>query len=93
VACSLLKRLIELTGIRMDLSDLERAGEYFDQQINHLVEEDPKLREIIGKLEEAYKGSGRILQPLKKEEGTKEDKVVYIQAFLKKLEDEEKKEN
>ncbi len=92
VACSLLKRLIELTEIKMDLSDLERASEYFDQQINHLVEEDPKLREIIGKLEEAYKGSERILQPLKKEEGTKEDKVVYIQAFLKKLEDEEKKE-
>ncbi len=92
VACSLLKRLIELTGIKMDLSDLERASEYFDQQINLLVEEDPKLREIIGKLEEAYKGSERILQPLKKEEGTKEDKVVYIQAFLKKLEDEEKKE-
>jgi hypothetical protein len=28
----------------------------------------------------------------RKEEGLKEDKVVYIQAFLKKTEDEEKKE-
>jgi len=28
---------------------------------------------------------------LRKEEGAKEDKVVYIQAFLKKSEDEEKK--
>jgi len=26
------------------------------------------------------------------EEGGKDDRVVYIQAFLKKLEDEEKKE-
>ena len=26
------------------------------------------------------------------EEGAKDDKVIYIQAFLKKLEDEEKKE-
>jgi len=92
VACSLLKKLIDLTGIEIDLSDLEKAGEYFDQQINQLVEEDPKLQEVIGKLEEAYKGSERILQPLRKEEGAKEDKVVYIQAFLKKSEDEEKKD-
>jgi hypothetical protein len=92
VVCSLLKRLTDLTGIKMDLSELERAGEYFDEQINHLVEEDPKLQEVISKLEEAYKGSGRILQPLAKEEGVKEDNVVYIQAFLKKSEDEEKKD-
>ncbi len=90
VVCSLLKRVAGLTGIKMDLSDLEKAAEYFDQQINHLVEEDPKLQEVISKLEEAYKGAERILQPLKKEQGAKEDKVVYIQAFLKKSEDEEK---
>lgn len=90
VACSVLKTVSGLTGIEIDLSDLEKAAEYFDQQINHLVEEDPKLQEVIGKLEEAYKGAERILQPLRKEEGAKEDKVVYIQAFLKKPEDEEK---
>ncbi len=92
VVCSLLKRLTDLTGIKIDLSDLEKAAEYFEEQINHLVEEDPKLREVISKLEEAYKGSERILQPLRKEEGPREDKVVYIQAFLKKSEDDEKKE-
>jgi proteasome assembly chaperone (PAC2) family protein len=88
--CAVLKRLIDLTGIKIDLSELEKAGDYFDQQINQLVEEDPKLQEVISKLEEVYKGSERIRQPLKKEEGPKEDKVVYIQAFLKKPEDEEK---
>jgi proteasome assembly chaperone (PAC2) family protein len=92
VVYSVLKRLIDLTRIEIDLSELEKAGDYFDQQINHLVEEDPKLQEVISKLEEVYKGSGRIRQPLRKEEGVKEDKVVYIQAFLKKSEDEEKKE-
>ena len=91
VVCSVLKRLIDLTQIKVDLSELEKAGDYFDQQINHLVEEDPKLQEVISKLEEVYKGSERIRQPLRKDEGAKEDKVVYIQAFLKKLEDEEKK--
>lgn len=91
LVCAVLKKLIDLTGIKIDLSELEKASDYFDQQINHLVEEDPKLQEVISKLEEVYKGSERIRQPLRKEEGAKEDKVVYIQAFLKKSEDEEKK--
>jgi len=92
VACSVLKRLIDLTQIEVDLSELENASEYFEQQVNHLVEQDPKLQEIISKLEEVYKGSEKISEAQKKEAGVKEDKVVYIQAFLKKLEDEEKKE-
>jgi proteasome assembly chaperone (PAC2) family protein len=93
VACSVLKRLIDLTQIEVDLSELENASEYFEQQVNHLVEQDPKLQEIISKLEEVYKGSEKISEAQKKEAGVKEDKVVYIQAFLKKLEDEEKKES
>jgi proteasome assembly chaperone (PAC2) family protein len=93
VACSVLKRLIDLTQIEVDLSELENASEYFEQQVNHLVEHDPKLQEIISKLEEVYKGSEKISEAQKREAGVKEDKVVYIQAFLKKLEDEEKKES
>jgi proteasome assembly chaperone (PAC2) family protein len=92
VVCSVLRRLMDLTHIEVDLSELERAGDYFDQQVNHLVEEDPKLREVISKLEEVYKRSGKIPEPSRREEGMKEDKVVYIQAFLKKSEDDEKKE-
>ena len=90
VVCSLLKRLTDLTGIKIDLADLEKAGDYFDQQIHQLVEEDPKLQEVISKLEEIYKGSERIRQPLGKEKGPRQDKVVYVQAFLKKSEDEKK---
>ena len=91
VACSVLKRLMDWIKIEMDLSELENAGNYFEQQVNHLVEQDPKLQEVISKLEEVYKRSEKISHPSIKEEGTKDDKVVYIQAFLKKLEDEEKK--
>jgi proteasome assembly chaperone (PAC2) family protein len=93
VACSVLKRLIDLTQIEVDLSELENASEYFEQQVNHLVEHDPKLQEIISKLEEVYKGSEKISEAQKREAGVKEDNVVYIQAFLKKMEDEEKKES
>jgi len=91
VACAILKKLIELTKIEIDLSELENASNYFDQQVNHLVEEDPKLQEVISKLEEIYKRSEKISMELKKEEGLKDDKVVYIRAFLKKMEDEEEK--
>lgn len=93
VVCAVLKSLFDMMEMKIDLSDLERAGDYFDQQVNHLVEDDPKLQEIISKLEEAYKRSERVSQFSRKEEGSKEEKVVYIQAFLKKQGDEEKKEN
>jgi proteasome assembly chaperone (PAC2) family protein len=92
VVHSVLKVLVELTNVEIDLSELERASDYFDQQVNHVVEQDPKLQEVIGKLEETYKRSEKNSSLLKNREDSKEEKVVYIQAFLKKLEDEEKKE-
>jgi proteasome assembly chaperone (PAC2) family protein len=92
VVYSVLKSLVDLTKMEIDLSELERISDYFDQQVNHLVEQDPKLQEIISKLEEAYKQSENTPPLSIKEEGSKEEKVIYLQAFLKKQEDEEKKE-
>jgi proteasome assembly chaperone (PAC2) family protein len=92
VACAVLKKLMDLTKIEIDLSEVENASDYFDEQVDQLVKEDPKLQEVISKLEEVYKRSEKISVESKREEGLKEDKVVYIQAFLKKTEDEEKKE-
>jgi proteasome assembly chaperone (PAC2) family protein len=91
VVYSVLKVLADLAKVEIDLSELERASDYFDQQVNHLVEQDPKLQEVISKLEEAYRRSEKIHLSSKTDE-SKEDKVVYIQAFLKKQEDEEKGE-
>jgi proteasome assembly chaperone (PAC2) family protein len=91
VACAVLRKLMELTEIEIDLSEVENASNYFDEQVNQLVKEDPKLQEVISKLEEVYKRSEKLSAETRKEEGLKEDKVVYIQAFLKKTEDEEKK--
>jgi len=92
VVLGVLKKLNGLMKTEMDLSRLETASGYFDQQVNDLVHQDPKLQEVIGKLEEAYQKSGRPF-PFGKREESKEDKVVYIQAFLKRQEDEEKKES
>jgi proteasome assembly chaperone (PAC2) family protein len=93
VACAVLKKLIDFIKIEIDLSEIENASDYFEEQVNQLVKEDPKLQEVISKLEEVYKRSEKNSTELKKEEGLKDDKVIYIQAFLKKLEDGEKKES
>jgi hypothetical protein len=91
VVCAVLQRLIALTEIEMDLSELERASEYFGQQIDHLVEQDPKLKEVINKLEEVYRQTAPPFSLGKRVDESREEKVVYIQAFLKRQEDEEKK--
>lgn len=88
VVHSVLRHLVKLTKIELDLTEIEKAGDYFGQQVNSLVREDPKLQEIIEKLEEAYKGVSPYSSPSEKEE-----KVVYLQAFFKRKEDEEKKED
>jgi proteasome assembly chaperone (PAC2) family protein len=92
VVYSVLKTLADLIDIEIDLSELQRASDYFDEQVNHLVEQDPKLQEVIKKLEELYKQAGPSFNVSNKEEGPKEEKVIYMHAFLKKQEDEEKKE-
>jgi proteasome assembly chaperone (PAC2) family protein len=93
VIYSVLKNLTELMEIHVDLSELQRTSDYFDQQVNQLVEQDPKLQEVISKLEEVYKRSEKPSHLSRGEEGSKDDKVVYIQAFLKRLEEEDKKED
>ena len=92
VALSVLKGLAKLTDLDLDFSELEQTSDYFDQQVNELVSQDPKLQEVISKLEEVYKRSGRVPPAAEKQRKHKEDKVITIQAFLKKREDEDKKE-
>ncbi len=90
VVHSILKILTGFIGLEMDLSELQRAGDYFNEQVNQLVEEDPKLQEVIKKLEELYKRADPPFDLSKKEGGPKEEKVIYMHAFLKKQEDGDK---
>jgi proteasome assembly chaperone (PAC2) family protein len=92
VVYSILKTLAGLIEIEIDLSELRRASDYFNEQVNLLMEQDPKLQEVIKKLEELYKRSEPPFDLSKKEEGPKEEKVIYMHAFLKKQEDGDKKE-
>jgi proteasome assembly chaperone (PAC2) family protein len=54
VAYSVLKSLTHLTGMEIDLTELRRASDFFDQEVSQLVEQDPKLHEVVKKLEELY---------------------------------------
>ncbi len=92
VVCAVLKKLMRLMERELDLYDLEKAGDYFDQQVRHLMEQDPKLREVVEKLEEVYRRPDRSVKASKEENGSKEEKVVYIEAFLKKQEDDDKED-
>ncbi len=92
VVHSVVRSLFHLAEVDMDLTELEKASDFFSQQVNHLVEQDLKLQGMIHRLEEAYKQSGQVPSGEVKGEGAKEDKIIYIQAFLNKQEDEEKKE-
>lgn len=92
VVLAVLQKLNRLMGTEIDLSRLESASHYFDQQVNHLISQDPNLMEMINKLEEAYQRSGRSPVSSRKD-GPKEENVIYIQAFLKRHEDGEKTEN
>ena len=92
VAHSMLQHLIALTEMEIDLSPLEKASDYFDQQVNHLAQEDPKLQEVIHKLEEIYQQSSSASLSPGKDEEAKEDKVIYIKAFLKRQEEGDKGE-
>jgi proteasome assembly chaperone (PAC2) family protein len=91
VVYGILKKLKDLLEAEFDLSDLERAGDYFNEQVHQLVKQDPKLQEIIRTLEEVYQNTEELSSLSGKTEGGKEEKVIYIQAFLKKPGDEEKK--
>ena len=40
--------------MEIDLTELRRASDFFDQQVSQWVEQDSKLQEVIKKLEELY---------------------------------------
>lgn len=92
VAFEVLKKLCNLIEEEIDLYNLQLASQYFDQQINQLIEKDPKIREVIERLEDTYKEEEKDFASSKKQEVSKDDKVIYIQAFLKRQDEEEKGE-
>ncbi len=90
VAFEVLRKLSYLIEEDIDLFNLQLASQYFDQQISQLIEKDPKIREIIERLEETYKQEEKGLTSSQEKEASKDDKVIYIQAFLKRQDEDEK---
>ena len=94
VAHSVVRKVVDLTGMVIDLSDLQERSDLFDRHVNRLMEEDPKLREAIRNMENLYRQPG-VPRPSADQEGELEsgENVVTIQAFLKRRDEEEKKES
>jgi proteasome assembly chaperone (PAC2) family protein len=86
VALSLLKRVSDVLKLGLDLSEIRKAGALFDQQVQQLVDHDSKLREIVRRLDEAYSHE---IPPAERGGEPKEEKVVYLRAFLKRHEEGE----
>jgi proteasome assembly chaperone (PAC2) family protein len=86
VALSLMRRLSGLLNLNLDLSEMRKASALFEQQVQQFVDHDPKLREIVRRIEEAYAQE----VPFAGRGGdAKEEKVVYLRGFLKRQEDRE----
>ena len=76
----MLKSLAGMVEIDIDLEDMKRAGDYLDEQINSVVEQNPELQEYVQKLEEEYEVAGEYREPM---EGS--DKIIKeLEDFLKR---------
>jgi proteasome assembly chaperone (PAC2) family protein len=63
VCHGILSKLAPMLDVDIDLSELGKAAEYLDQQVNDIVSRRPELREYVTGLEQAYGGVGHAAAP------------------------------
>lgn len=84
VSYSLLSKIEKILGNDLRLESLKKSSDYLEKQIDRAIEKNPELRDYLRNLErehgeeetEAQKGPG--------EEAGQGEKVIRIEAFLKK---------
>jgi proteasome assembly chaperone (PAC2) family protein len=76
---ALLKRIVKMLEIDLDLEDLKKASEDFEEQIERIINKNSEFRDYIKGLEEEYNGEGRHGKTLEEAE-----KVIRMEDFLKK---------
>jgi proteasome assembly chaperone (PAC2) family protein len=74
--CAMADVLATLTGLKLDVSDLEKGWEVLAQQIQHFVDGNPELQNVIRELMES-KSPSRSLGALRKD-----GNVIYLDRFL-----------
>jgi len=80
VCLGLVKKLVELTEVEVDLTELVKAGEYLRDTLNRLLGDSEELQQYIKKLEEQYDIEG--VAPTEPSPGT--DRIVKeIEDFLR----------
>lgn len=75
VLCAMAEVLAGLTGLKLDLSDLEKGWEVLAQQIQHFVDGNPELQKVIQELMES-KTPSRPHSALRKD-----GNVIYLDRF------------
>jgi len=86
VCLALLRKLTELSGIEVDLEEMERAAEYLQGVLNKLLVENEELSRYIQKLEEQYEAEGG--RPAGPVEGA--DRIIReVEDFLRTQRGEE----
>jgi len=78
VCHGILRRLVPMLGIDIDLSELAKAAEYLDQQVDDIVSRRPELREYVAGLEQAYGGAGFAAAP------PDADLIREVEEFLRR---------
>ncbi len=84
VSYSILFKIEKILGSDLRLESLKKSSEYLEEQINRAIEKKPELRDYLRNLEREYgKEETKTKEGSSKEEG-QGDKVIRIEAFLKK---------
>jgi len=79
VCYRILVLLKEVTGISMDLQDLQMESQAFEKELDLELQKNSELRHLILTMEKAYHEKART----EREEETKGKNVIEIKAFLK----------
>lgn len=81
VTYSILEKLEELEKIDLDLEDIQKLAQDFDdkvkKQINEVLRQKPEFQIYLKKLEEEYDRGRRVTEP------TSEELIKYVEDFLK----------
>lgn len=83
VCYGVLRVLVSVTGVDIDLSDLARASDHLDEQVNKALEQKPELKEYLSRLEQQYRLGGGSGEPMD------EDVVEEVEDFLRKTKEDE----
>ncbi len=84
VSYSILFKIEKILGSDLRLGPLKKSSDYLEEQINKAIEKKPELRDYLRNLEREYGKEETKTKEESKEAKEQGEKVIRIEAFLKK---------